>query len=175
MIMIIRAMKRLLYRAEHLAALKRKNKIWTAALVLLGLAAMGLCVFFCLRTNTRNAPRMELYTTAVFTLAGWIGITVLNAVLRYNRALYTHEARILAAAGEERLVRGRVTLERKTTHITGSIDVRRVRIETANGTERAYLNAPFAAALGRALAEAADENEELTLLLIQGYVAGVET
>ena len=45
------------YRAEHLAALKRKNKIWNAALVLIGLAAMGLCVFFCLRTNTRNASR----------------------------------------------------------------------------------------------------------------------
>ncbi len=163
-------MKTSFYSAEILAAYEKKNRIWKAVLAALCLAALGLIVLFCLRTNTLNAPRMEGYATLTFLLAGWVAITIHGAALRYDRALAAHIGRILEAQGEERRVRGRVTVEKKSAAIPGSIDVRRVRIETADGTERAFVGAPFAAALEKAAAA----DGETTLCLIGGYVTGVE-
>ena len=61
-------------------------------------------------------------------------------------------------------------LHKKSAAIPGSIDVRRVQIKTADGTERAYVAAPFAAALEKA----ATAERETTLFLVGGYVTGVE-
>ena len=51
-------MKASFYRAEHIAALKRKNRIWNAVFAFVCAATLGLCVFFALRRNTLNAARM---------------------------------------------------------------------------------------------------------------------
>ena len=163
-------MKTSFYSAAILAAYEKKNRIGKLVLAALCLAALGAIVFFCLQTNTLNAPRMERYATLTFLLTGWIGITIHGALLRYDRALAAHIGRILAAQGEERSVRGRVTVENKSAAIPGSIDVRRVQIKTADGTERAYVAAPFAAALEKA----ATAERETTLFLVGGYVTGVE-
>lgn len=170
---IIGTMKTTFYRAEHAAALKRKNRIAKALLALVAAGAAGLIALFCLRTNTLNAPRMELYATLTLLLAGWIDITLSVAVLRYDRALCGHIERILASQEEGRWIRGRVTAEKKRVSIPGSIEVRRLRIETAEGAERAYVCTRYASELDKALAET-DDGGERTLLLIQGFAAGVE-
>ena len=162
-------MKIAFYRAEHVAALERKNRIWRAVHALVWVAALGLCVFFALRRNTLNASRMELYATAALTLGGWIAITIRDCALRYGRALLEHERRILSSGEDERVLRGAVTLDKKRVHIARSIDVRGVRVQTAGEAVHLLVNDAFAAALRREAAQG-----ELTLHAKEGYVTEVE-
>ena len=162
-------MKTCFYRAEHLAALERKNRIWKLVVALVWAATLGLCVFFVLRRDTLNAARMERYATAALTLGGWIAIALNDCALRYGRALREHEARILSSEEEPRELRGIVTLEKKRVHISRSIDVRGVRVQTAEGPVRLLVNDANAAALQKAAARG-----ELTVRAREGYVTEVE-
>ena len=157
------------YTAEHIAALKRKNRIWNLVFTLVCLTGLGLCVFFCVNTNVLNAQRMEWYAIGTFTLTGWIGMTLVNAVLRYHKALYLHEERILNG-GEGKPVRGRLALDRRPVQIPGGLLVRSCRLETPEGTQRLHVVESFARQLQRAAA-----GGELGLLVNQGFVTGVET
>ncbi len=157
------------YRAEHLAALKRKNRIWKIVDALIWLLTLGLCLYFILRRDTLNAARMEFRATVSLVLGGWLAIAVWDCALRYLRALREHEERILASEEEERVVRGSVTLDRKSVHISRSIDVRGVRVKTEEGSVRLLVNSAFAKALGEAAAQG-----ELTLHAKEGYVTEVE-
>ena len=159
-------MKTCFYTAEHIAAVKRKNRIGNGIFVLLWALALGLCVSFCLRANVLNASRMELCAVLTFTLAGWIGITLTNAVLRYNRALYRHEERLLGE-GQERKLRGRLRLEKKAAQIPGGLTVRSLRLETEEGELRLHVAEIFARELERAAA-----GGELTVYVRQGFVTG---
>jgi hypothetical protein len=162
-------MKTSFYRAEHIAALERKNRIWRAVLALVCAATLGVCLCFILRRNTLNAARMEFYATAAMTVGGWIAITIRECALRYGRALREHEARILASEEEPRELRGLVTLDKKTVHVSRSIDVRGVRVKTEDGAVRLLVNAAHAKALEKAAAQG-----ELTLRSVEGYITEVE-
>lgn len=157
------------YRAEHIAALRRKNRIWNAVFVLVCLATLGLLVSFILRRDTLNASRMEWYATSALTLGGWAAIAIWDCALRYNRALCEHEERILSSEEDERVVRGHVTLDKKRVHISRSIDVRGVRVRTEEGAVRLLVSGVFSGALEKAAAQG-----ELTLHAKEGYVTGVE-
>ena len=157
------------YRAEHLAALKKKEKLWRAAFVLV-CTASALAVAFCaLSRTTLNAARMELYATGALTVGGWIAITIREAALRYLRALRGHEERILSSEAEERRLRGLVTLEKKRVHVSGSIDVRGVRVQTPGGAVRLLVNDAYAGALKKAAAQG-----ELSLTAVEGYITEAE-
>ncbi len=162
-------MKTCFYRAEHVSALERKNRIWTAVFALVCAATAGLCLFFILRRTTLNAGRMELYAIAAMTAGGWVAIAIRTCALNYLRALREHEERILSSGEEAREVRGLVTLDRKTVHIYRSIDVRGVRVKTEDGALRLLVNAAHARELERAAAQG-----ELTLRSVEGYVTEVE-
>ncbi len=157
------------YRAEHIAALRRKNRIWNAVFVLVCLATLGLLVSFILRRDTLNASRMEWYATSALTLGGWAAIAIWDCALRYNRALCEHEERILSSEEDERVVRGHVTLDKKRVHISRSIDVRGVRVQTTEGPVRLLVNEACAAALAKEAAQG-----ELTVRAREGYVTEVE-
>ena len=162
-------MKASFYRAEHIAALKRKNRIWNAVFALVCAATLGLCVFFALRRNTLNAARMELCATAALTVGGWVAITIRDCAIRYGRALCEHEERIFASGEEGREVRGLVTLDKKRVHISRGIDVRGVRVQTAAGVVRLLVNDACTPALEKAAAQG-----ELTVRAREGYVTEVE-
>ncbi len=151
-------MKTCFYRAEHVSALERKNRIWTAVFALV-----------CAGRTTLNAGRMELYATAALTAGGWVAIAIRTCALNYLRALCEHEERILSSGEEAREVRGLVTLDKKAVHIFRSIDVRGVRVKTEDGALRLLVNAAHARELERAAAQG-----ELTLRSVEGYVTEVE-
>ena len=160
-------MKTTFYTAEHIASVRRKNRIWNLVFTLVCLTGLGLCVFFCVNTNVLNAQRMEWYAIGTFTLTGWIGITLVSAVLRYNRALILHEERILAAGGS-RVLRGRLQLEKRSVQIPGGLSVRRVSLDAPEGQTRVHVAEVFAKQL------TPFAGKELGLLVSQGFVTGVE-
>lgn len=162
-------MKTVFYRAEQLAALRRKNRTGRVVLALVCAATAAAVVVCALRRNTLNAERMELFATAALTLGGWIAITLRESALRHSRVLREHIERILASAGEERKVRGSVTLEKKRVAISRSIDVRGVRVQTAEGVVRLIVAEVYSKALEKAAAQG-----ELTLTAVEGYVTEAE-
>ena len=100
---------------------------------------------------------------------GSIAITVNDCAIRYSRVLRAHEERILASEEETRELRGLVTLDKKRVRIARSIDVRGVRVQTAEGAVRLLINEAFSEELARAAAQG-----ELTLRSVEGYVTEVE-
>ena len=162
-------MKTQLYSAAHAAALKEKNKKWNLVFVLICVLTLGAVVFCALRRSTLNAARMELCATAAMTLGGWIAIAVEDCVLRANRVLREHEERILSSDEPVRELHGAVTLEKRGVRIARSIDVRGLRVQTAEGTERLLVNNAFAETLAREAAQG-----ELTLRAVEGFVTEVE-
>ena len=162
-------MKTVFYRAEHIAALKRKNRIWTGVFALVCALTLGLVIYCAAARTTLNASRMELAATAGAVLGGWIAIAVRDCAVRYLRALREHEERILASEEYVREVRGLVTLEKKSVPIARSIDVRGVRVQSAEGPVRLLINAAWAKELEKAAAQG-----ELTVRAVEGYVTEVE-
>lgn len=162
-------MKTVFYRAEHIAALKRKSRIWTLVLALICALTLGLVVYFAAARTTLNAKRMEFLATAALTLGGWVAIAVADCALHYCRAQCAHEERILASAEPAREVRGPVTLEKKRVSISRSIDVRSLRVQTARESVRLLVSAAFAKELAREAARG-----PLTLRAVEGYVTEVE-
>lgn len=163
-------MKTVFYRAEQLAALRRKNRIWTVIHALVWLAALGLCLSFMLRRTTLNAGEMQLRSTLALLFGGWAAITVGQCAARYTRALLAHEERILASGEEPRIVSGSVTLEKKPVHVPRSIDVLGVRVRNAEGGARLLVCCEFAGALRKAAARG-----DVTLHAVEGYITEVET
>lgn len=162
-------MKTVFYRAEHIAALKRKNKIWRVVFLLACALTLALVVCFAACRTTLNASRMELFATAALTGGGWIAIAIRDCALRHFRTMWEHEERILLSEEEPRTLHGLVTLDKKRVHIPRSIDVRGVRVENDDGTVRLLINSEYAAALEREAAQG-----ELTLRAVEGYVTEVE-
>ena len=157
------------YSAAHAAALERKNKRGNAVFALVCALTLFSVAFFALRRGTLNAKRMEFCATAAMTLGGWVAIAIADCALRCRRALCGHERRILASAEPARELRGLVTLDRKNVSIARSIDVRGVRVQTADGPVRLLVAAAFAKALEREAAHG-----ELTVRAVEGYVTEVE-
>ena len=162
-------MKTVFYRAEHIAALKRKSRIWGVVFALICALTLGLTVYFAACRTTLNASRMEWLATAAFAGGGCVAIAVREGALRYLRALREHEERILASEESAREVRGAVTLEKKTVPISRSIEVRGVRVQTAEGSVRLLVNAAHARELERAAAQG-----ELSVRAVEGFVTEVE-
>lgn len=162
-------MKTVFYRAEHIAALQRKSKIWKAVFALVCVLTFGAAAYFAASRSTLSAKRMEFYATVAMTAGGWLAIAIADCALRPRRALCEHEARILASEEPARELRGLVTLDKKGVSISRSIDVRGVRVQTAEGPVRLLVAADFARALERQAAQG-----ELTVRAVEGYVTEVE-
>ena len=162
-------MKTVFYCAEHIAALKRKNRIWRAVFFLVCALTLGFVVYCAAGRTTLNASRMEIWATAALTGGGWLAIAIRDCALRHFRAMWEHEERILASEEPARDVRGLVTLEKKTVLISRSIDVRGVRVQTTDGPVRLLINSAYAKELKSLAAPG-----ELTLRSVEGYVTEVE-
>lgn len=162
-------MKTVFYRAEHIAALKKKNKSWTVVFALVCALTLGLVVYCAAARTTLNSSRMEFWATAVLTGGGWLAIAIRDCALRHFRTMWEHEERILLSEEEPRTLHGLVTLDKKRVHIPRSIDVRGVRVQTAEGPVRLLINGAFAKELERLAAQG-----ELTLRAVEGYVTEVE-
>lgn len=162
-------MKTVFYRAEQLSALRRKEKNWRVVFALVCAATAAALAALALGRTTLNAARTEWIATAALTLGGWVAITVRICAQGYYRALREHCERILASTEEARALRGTLTTEKKRVHISRSIDVRGVRVETSEGTVRLLAAERFVKALQKEAAQG-----ELTVKAVEGYVTEVE-
>ena len=89
-----------LYSPEELARLRKKHRIWTAALWVFGLAALAVCVILCCRTTVHNAEAMLKRIILVSTLCGWTLIALRLNLLRTQRREIVHIEHMLHGVRE---------------------------------------------------------------------------
>lgn len=147
-----------------LARLEKKRKRSLVAAALIGGAALLCCVLLCVFTRTGNVKQMALSAIAVSTAAGWAVISLLSFPAADAKHELTH-AKMLREGPEERL-RGSLRFEPDVMRIRNSIRFRTLRVQGAEGERRVKVCASRAALL--------PEGRELTLCVVNGYVAAFE-
>lgn len=153
-----------LFTDADLARLKQKRKRALVASALIGGLALLCCVLLCALTRTGNVRQLAFAAIAVSTAAGWAVISLLS----FPAADAKHElkhAEMLRLGPEER-IRGTLSLEPDLMRIIGSIRFRTLRVSTAEGEKRVKVCASRASLL--------PEGKELTLCVVNGYVAAFE-
>lgn len=152
-----------LYSPEELSRLDRKIKAVGLFCRLLFVAALAACVLLCLGTNSANAREHELACIAVWTAAGWIVLYLRRFTLAEGRCERQHAQMLLS--GEPETLHGRVTVTEERLHILKSIRITVVTLEDGAGTHRLKVCRSREKKLR-------DAGEELTLFVVNGYIAG---
>ena len=152
-----------LYGPEDIRALERKVKTSRLLCWLLGLGALAACVSCCALTNSGNAEKMELACIVTWTLAGWIVLYLRRFVTVETKHELQHAA--MLNAGEPETLRGRVTVTKERLRIIHSIRITIVQLENAEGAHRLKVCRSREKKLKAA-------GDELTLYLVNGYIAG---
>lgn len=105
-------------------------------------AALAVCIIFCTRVTQANAQTLLLASIALFTLAGWTCILLLSFAYAPARANTVHFACMLAEQPET--LQGMITLHRESFRIPKSVTVRKVTLETDEGSLSLSVNASLA-------------------------------
>ena len=152
-----------LYGPEDIRRLEQKRTISAVLCWLLGLGGLTVCVTLCALTNTGNARRMELLCIAAWALAGWVLLYLRRFVLRESRLELQHAHMLLQ--GEAETLRGRVRVTKERLRIIHSIRITIVELENESGKRRLKVCSSREKKLKAA-------GDELTLWLVNGYIAG---
>lgn len=150
-----------LYAPERLEKLDRRRKTVKLLLLLLVLAALGVCIFFTARVTTRNYTQMLLRCICVSVATAWIVIYFGIYVVRDGRRELEHARHL--AEGQRETVTGTVTVEKLKVHVRNSITLRKVRVDTEDGPVSLSVHIDKADQLKRA-------GKRLTLYTVHGYV-----
>ena len=154
-----------LYGPEDLRRLDNRIRFTRCLCWALGLAALAVCVTLCCLTTTGSAGRLELCCIAVWTLAGWVVLYLRRVVLAEGRYERLHAEMLNQGLAEAEALRGRVTVTAEKLHILRSIRITIVTLEDADGTHRLKVCRSRVKKLQAA-------GDELTLCLVNGYIAG---
>ena len=154
-----------LYPARRLEKLAARRRLVKRLLWALALAALGVCVFLTLRTNTRNIYQMLLACICVSVGAAWIIIYFGIYAVRDTGRELAHAEHL---AGEEReIVEGKVTLLKLKVRIRNSVTLRKVRVDTARGPVTLSVDIDKAPRLKKA-------GPDLRLYVTHGYITAYE-
>ena len=153
-----------LYTDADMERMGHHVRLWRR--ILLAVAAVGLsvCIALAASTDTLNAPRMELATVAVSTVAGWFVIYKWVFTLSPVRRELAH-AQMLRSE-ERETVAGAVRLTDEQFRIRKSVPVRRVIVTQGEDEGRLLVCGSRAAAL--------EKLDQAVLYVCHGYVAAYE-
>lgn len=154
-----------LYPPERLSKLAARRRLVKRLLWALALAALGVCVFLTLRTNTRNIYQMLLACICVSVGAAWIIIYFGIYAVRDGGRELAHAEHL--AEGEREIVEGTVTLLKLKVRIRNSVTLRKVRVDTAQGPVTLNVDLDKANRLKKA-------GPDLRLYVSHGYIAAYE-
>lgn len=152
-----------LYSPEDIRRLERKVKSSRLLCWLLGLGALAACVLFCSLADSGSAEKMELACIVTWTLAGWLVLYLRRFVTVETKHELQHAG--MLNSGEAETLRGRVTVTKERLRIVHSIRITIVQLENAEGVRRLKVCRSREKKLKAA-------GEELTLWLVNGYIAG---
>ncbi len=135
-----------LYAPEALERLRRKNRIWTAALAALACAVLIACAVLSAMAGTLNAQAMQRRIVAVSTLGGWLVIALWLNVALPNRREAAHQAHMLD--GEREADEGILTVTKELQRIPKSAPLLRAELRSGERVRRVSVSPKKAAMLG---------------------------
>ena len=155
-----------LFPPEYLEKLKKRIRIRSTALWILGAAALAVCVTFCCIAGTATYRPLMFWTVGVSTVTGWIIIYQYVFCVRQAKRELAHAVN-LGDPEEWEPVEGVMELTKQFFRIRGTVNMRRVKVKTEE--EERTLN--VCASRSRLLERV---GSEVTLYVSHGYIAGYE-
>lgn len=116
-----------LYSTDDIPRLKKKERLYTAAAVAVGLLTLAVCVFFCILSRTHDPKKMLLYSICASTIGGWIVISVVHFAIDEVRRAIAHTKAVLE--GERTAVDGRFTLTNERLIVKRGVSMLRVDVD----------------------------------------------
>ncbi len=153
-----------LYTEADVEKLRKKIRIWAAALGIAAAAALIACIAMAASATTLTAEKMEAAAILTSILSGWVIIYCAIFVIGAARRELGH-ATTLRTSERER-VEGRVSLNGERLRIRKSISARGVEVETPEGIKRFWVSQTRAGRL--------QESDAAALYISHGYVAAYE-
>ena len=154
-----------LYSPDYLEKRRKQNLLRKRILWILALGGAAACIGLCFGVTTANAVRREILVMSLSVGIGWICIYLYRFGYVAAKREIDHGENLNAEEWEP--VTGEVEISKQAYRIRNSINIRKVRIETAEGTVSANINASRSREVERA-------GKRLTLWLSHGYVAAYE-
>ncbi len=136
-----------LYSPDELPRLRRRNRIWLAALLAFALAALAVCVFFCLRATTLSAAAMQKRVIVLSTLSGWAVIALWLELLLPQRREARHVAHMLGGARETD--EGELTVTKTLLRIPRSAPMLQAELRSGDRLRRLTVSPRKAKMLGQ--------------------------
>lgn len=154
-----------LYAPEYLNRKREKNRKLLWFLALLALVGIGVCIALCIGVNTKNSIRRMLWTIAVSALTGWIIIYYYVYSYRATKREIVHGMHL--QEGERTTLEGEIEVSKLAYRIRGSVNIRKVTVQTDGGSRTVNI----CATRGKELSAA---GKRLKLWISHGYVAAYE-
>lgn len=121
----------LIYTPERTEKLESKVKKGRIAITLTAFCALIVSIIMCIKTNTANSETMMYTVMALSTLAGWAVLIIYDSVIKPSKAEASHARGLEKENKTEE--RGVILSLSKPIHIPKSVDIIKVRIQTADG------------------------------------------
>lgn len=115
-----------LYSESDLALLRRRCRLWIAAAVLIGAAALCCCVFNCIKVRPSTANELLVKTICVSVIGGWAVISLVHFVILDIMYMIRHTEAMMSADREA--VSGTFYVSPETLHIKKGIAIRNVTV-----------------------------------------------
>ena len=138
---------------------------WSYGILIMVILSLAVCVFLSTKVRTGNAGRLLVVVAALSTAAGWAAMLLNVFVRRPAKAQAEHLQGLLEAEEETRT--GTFALGKELISIPGSIDVRKLRLDTGEKRETYNLNVAFVKHLP-------PEGTQVRLSLRRSFVTGCE-
>ena len=154
-----------LYSPGDIRRLEIRKRRWKAALYIIALGALAVCVTLCFLTRTSNAARMEKAVLVISALAGWLCLYIRRFPVQDAGHEIDHARMLLDGKGE--VFCGTVTVTKERLRIKNSITFRTV-----------VLDAPGEAVLLKVIESmvpriTALEGRPVRAEVVNGYIAGI--
>ncbi len=121
-----------LYSAAEIDSLRKKRRVWIVVTAVIGALTLGLCIWFCAKTRTQNAPQMLRNTLLTSLIGGWIVITLLHFCVEDCTCAIAHTEAILS--GERETVAGTFAYKKEYTRVKRGVTMRSVAVSGAGRT-----------------------------------------
>lgn len=121
-----------LYNESDLRSLRKRIALWVIAAALAGAAALGYCIFNCVRLRPSIANALLIKTIIASTAGGWIVISLVHFVIAELRNGIRHTEAMLAGEREE--VCGAFTVSPEKLYIKNGVPLQTVRVDGDGGS-----------------------------------------
>lgn len=115
-----------LYSEKDITLLKKRLGIWTAVCVIIGAAALAVCVSFAVSAYFTETRELFIPTVLVSVFGGFSVITVYRFVIEDIRAAIKHTEAMLK--GEAEIVAGSFTVTGEKLFIRKGVPIVRVKV-----------------------------------------------